>query len=549
MYWVVWHRVAALFRGMMVKLGTGILRLMLRQLQLLWVHIGAAIAAQKPAGIARPANTATQLVNFVSYSRRVQGMCSPALFRHMKLLRYYLFIIASFSISDSYGKTAHEKKQTTLLFQIKTGANLYFSYPLSSIKFDEVQLSRALHDTVIRISVDTDKPFVIFNTYQGQTPYLLFPGYQYRCQVNPGNSKNLELKCDDPQKQFESNALDAVQNESGRFDLNLKPGLYPQLRASSVYGHQMDDVFLELYKSRSHTLRGYFDQGKMSKEGFYFLQSYLRYDLIKNRLRPFYTKRLDIKLLPTWYADTLKQYQIASIDTNLIQLYPVQGAAIYLNQFKALSTYKALTLAGQFEQARALPQTAVRDFLLYQVMNMSAKKEGTEYARYTDSLAVYTKNEQYVRIIRDNLTFNALSAKAAPDMLYDLKDHPVPFQKIFSVKDTVLYVDFWASWCVPCIQEMPSSAALKKQLAGHKVSFVYVSIDNSRDNWKVKSQSLGLQAQSYLLPKMEQSNIAHKIRLQTIPRYIIIKNGQIVDADAHRPSDPQLKALLLKYAD
>lgn len=38
-----------------------------------------------------------------------------------------------------------------------------------------------------------------------------------------------------------------------------------------------------------------------------------------------------------------------------------------------------------------------------------------------------------------------------------------------------IFVNFWATWCRPCIQEMPSIAALQKQLEGKNIEFFFAS--------------------------------------------------------------------------
>lgn len=38
-----------------------------------------------------------------------------------------------------------------------------------------------------------------------------------------------------------------------------------------------------------------------------------------------------------------------------------------------------------------------------------------------------------------------------------------------------IFINFWATWCRPCIQEMPSIAALQKQLEGKNIEFFFAS--------------------------------------------------------------------------
>lgn len=42
-------------------------------------------------------------------------------------------------------------------------------------------------------------------------------------------------------------------------------------------------------------------------------------------------------------------------------------------------------------------------------------------------------------------------------------------------KGKTIFVNFWATWCRPCIQEMPSIAALQTQLADKNIEFFFAS--------------------------------------------------------------------------
>lgn len=58
--------------------------------------------------------------------------------------------------------------------------------------------------------------------------------------------------------------------------------------------------------------------------------------------------------------------------------------------------------------------------------------------------------------------------------MVDSKNQPVSFDDL---KGKVVFVNNWASWCPPCIAEMPSIVELKKKLQGTEVEFVMVSFD------------------------------------------------------------------------
>ncbi|MCB0395969.1 MAG: redoxin domain-containing protein [Flavobacteriales bacterium] len=43
--------------------------------------------------------------------------------------------------------------------------------------------------------------------------------------------------------------------------------------------------------------------------------------------------------------------------------------------------------------------------------------------------------------------------------------------------DTTVVVNFWATWCAPCVKELPAFEKLNTTYAGHKVKVVLVSLD------------------------------------------------------------------------
>lgn len=47
----------------------------------------------------------------------------------------------------------------------------------------------------------------------------------------------------------------------------------------------------------------------------------------------------------------------------------------------------------------------------------------------------------------------------------------------FRSADSLLVINFWATWCKPCVQELPYFNEVSGQLKGQKVKFIYVSLD------------------------------------------------------------------------
>ncbi|MDF1644654.1 MAG: TlpA disulfide reductase family protein [Pseudomonadales bacterium] len=74
------------------------------------------------------------------------------------------------------------------------------------------------------------------------------------------------------------------------------------------------------------------------------------------------------------------------------------------------------------------------------------------------------------------------AAVAAPD--FTLKSSTGENQRLSELKGEVVMINFWASWCGPCRQEMPELAAIQKkyQDLGFTVLGVNVEEDSSKAN-------------------------------------------------------------------
>jgi thiol-disulfide isomerase/thioredoxin len=136
------------------------------------------------------------------------------------------------------------------------------------------------------------------------------------------------------------------------------------------------------------------------------------------------------------------------------------------------------------------------------------------------------------------------SEQALASDLFDNKNKQSTFKQKLTKKP--LYVDCWASWCVPCLKQMPFEEEIKKQYAG-KVDFIYLSFDKDNDKWMKKNKELKLGKNSYVLNKNFKSTFAYYFDIGSIPRYLLFDgNGKLVTSEAPRPSK---KAKLTEILD
>lgn len=139
--------------------------------------------------------------------------------------------------------------------------------------------------------------------------------------------------------------------------------------------------------------------------------------------------------------------------------------------------------------------------------------------------------------------------KGQPSPGFDYENHKGGTTSLESMKGKYVYVDVWATWCGPCRVEIPHLKQIEEKYHGKKIEFVSISIDAKKDHekWKkfVTDQNLG--GVQLFADSDWSSEFVQSYGINSIPRFLLIgPDGTVVDADAPRPSSPEIVPLLDK---
>lgn len=107
--------------------------------------------------------------------------------------------------------------------------------------------------------------------------------------------------------------------------------------------------------------------------------------------------------------------------------------------------------------------------------------------------------------------------------MVDLQGKQVPFE---SLKGKVVFLNIWATWCPPCIAEMPNIQKLYEKVGSDKIAFVMLSVDEGGME-KVKKF---IDKKGYTFPVyMPASQFPQEFYSNAIPTtFIISPEGKIV---------------------
>lgn len=148
---------------------------------------------------------------------------------------------------------------------------------------------------------------------------------------------------------------------------------------------------------------------------------------------------------------------------------------------------------------------------------------GPNYYRYLDSW----KEKYSVKQLKAMSTI----------MLKGISGETITLSRLLRSGKRTTVIDFWASWCSPCISQIPYWQQKRKKYE-NRLGFLSISMDDSEKAWKKKMVQMKLNhdRNQYLLLNARKSGLTKQLLIKSIPRYVAIdKDGTIVNSDIHRP--------------
>ena len=129
----------------------------------------------------------------------------------------------------------------------------------------------------------------------------------------------------------------------------------------------------------------------------------------------------------------------------------------------------------------------------------------------------------------------------APDFtLDDLDGQSVSLSQF---KGQVVLLDFWASWCGPCINDLPYLRKVKEKTADWPVVFLNISLDADEDDWREaidKHEIKGVHVRAG-----SGSEVTKTYQVMGIPSYYLVDlQGLIVEHEGFRGNADALVAII-----
>ncbi|MDB2675043.1 AhpC/TSA family protein [Flavobacteriales bacterium] len=153
---------------------------------------------------------------------------------------------------------------------------------------------------------------------------------------------------------------------------------------------------------------------------------------------------------------------------------------------------------------------------------------------YTNLESKYPNN-LWIENIKENVLSLEKTAVGAIAPDFSIKDENGKPFSLSSLRGTVVLLDFWASWCVPCRKENPMVVELYKEYKPKGLEIIGISLDDSTRNESAKNEWLKAINQDGLkwiqLSELQgfESPICKEYGIESIPStFLIDEDGVII---------------------
>ncbi|MDB5233119.1 MAG: hypothetical protein JWR44_112 [Hymenobacter sp.] len=253
--------------------------------------------------------------------------------------------------------------------------------------------------------------------------------------------------------------------------------------------------------------------------------------------------------LPANYFDFLAQLPLKKLDPLLKQDRGIEGNTVlhrllnaYANRLlnvDTLSTDPAQARRFYAQATADFGPTAARDRAMMDLYAWKIADDLDGVIAAYPTFRAENRDSAFARDLHQMLSQRQALKPGKPAPAFTLLNNEGKKVSLSDLRGKVVYLDFWGTWCGPCMAEMPASAALKKKFEGRDVAFVYISVGDKEEKWqKVLADSHLISSNSVHLRSPDNDPVPTRYQVNKYPTYWLIgRDGRIVTGSAPRPSD------------
>lgn len=242
----------------------------------------------------------------------------------------------------------------------------------------------------------------------------------------------------------------------------------------------------------------------------------------------------------TFSVDDVLPEPCAAMDHEITALFPLGKHTLLTKVPKGTLSERLKYINTQYQDAKLKKMLATSLVESFVTNTKAAANYEAGLSELTTAVEQYDVDKKYLEEYAK--LRNVIPGSSFPSgiVLEDINGNKVDFAKF---KGKYVYIDLWASWCGPCVREIPHLQALETEFKDSNVVFVSISVDTSKDAWKKRVSGLKLHGNQFI---DAEGKLSPALNIQGIPHFLIYdKEGKLHTYKALRPSSgEELKKIL-----
>ncbi len=221
----------------------------------------------------------------------------------------------------------------------------------------------------------------------------------------------------------------------------------------------------------------------------------------------------------------------------------------FCNGFMAMKMKNLVENSASKDYMSIVPATTlkVQEALKLSTLAAMLRMRSTETKGMLEEFKKEFPASKYITSIENQIALLIVVPETINAPIFEFKNHQGENKSIADYKEKVVLIDFWASWCGPCINEIPYSKTIKKHFKDRKdLVFLYISSDNTPEKWLDAIKKYNIEGEHLLANEA----ILEQYKVNSFPTYMIVgKSGKFININAPRPSENDGKTLINALED
>ena len=254
-------------------------------------------------------------------------------------------------------------------------------------------------------------------------------------------------------------------------------------------------------------------------------------------------------ILPSDYYDPILQI---NLDDQELFLHDKNFRVLVIENYRlrlkaALEADSSLTNIDFVRNAtKDIQSIYVKEAIISMLFNNVSNKNPNYYADYEKIMVMLVSKEMKDKL-NGRLQTAQNTSSGTKSLGFEYESYDGTKVSLSDFKGKIVYIDIWATWCGPCIKQMPALKELIKEYEGKNIAFVVISVDDKKDyaKWKKMVPVYNVGGTHLISDNALNSEFMKAYGVSLIPRSILVDtDGNIINNVAPKPSDSNLKGIL-----